>query len=295
MSPDLYELISLAARYLFTLLGLLIVLRAFLWLLSDRAEKHRRLRKLPDAGMVGELVVLSGGPALSEGTVISVPWEGELGSVRSCDIYLPVDGVRRRHLSFSFYPGIGLCLRPFSGCEIRVNDSLLTCRTPEKSFPMTHGAYLRIGSSLLQLRLFAGLDPSGIGTSGDTVSAAAFAGGSSIGSADPGSGGQSMPGSAVPLSNAQIMPASAEPVFFDSPGQPVPVFEGAPSPDKANREPMIPVGPVDDHETAVRETVIFENPADPEPAEQAAATESTPSLPGIRKRRRDRWEADWSD
>ena len=146
---------------------------------------------------------------------------------------------------------------------------------------MSHGASLGIGPVLLQLRLFAGLDPSGIGTSGDAASAA------------PVSGGQIMSGN-VPMSGAQIMPGSAEPVWFDIQGQPIPGFPGSVSPEGTDQEPMIPAGSAE-HEPPVREPVIFESPAAPEPAGLDASTERTPSLPGTRKRRRDRWEADWSD
>ena len=159
MSADLYEVISLAARYFFALLGVLIVLRAYAWLLSDRNEKHRRLRELPDAGMVGELVVLSGSD-LPEGTGISLPREGVLGSVRSCDLFLPASGVRRKHLSFSFQPGLGLLVHPFSGCEVFVNDMRVSCRGKDSEVPMGHGSFLRVGSALLRLRLYAGMDPS---------------------------------------------------------------------------------------------------------------------------------------
>lgn len=158
MSADLYEVLSLAARYFFTLLGVLIVLRAYAWLFSDRKEKHRRLRELPDAGMVGELIVLSGSD-LPEGAGIPLPREGVLGSVRSCDLYLPADGVRRKHLSFSFQPGLGLLVRPFRGCEVFVNDVRVPCGGRDREAPLAHGSFLRVGSALLRLRLFAGMDP----------------------------------------------------------------------------------------------------------------------------------------
>ena len=78
MSSELYEVLSLAARYLFALLGVLIVLRSFFWLLSERAERRRTVRRMPWSGTVGELVVVSGSRDLPEGTVIPVPWEGIL-------------------------------------------------------------------------------------------------------------------------------------------------------------------------------------------------------------------------
>ena len=158
VSSDLYEVLSLAARYLFALLGVLIVLRSFIWLMHDRAERRLRLRNLPDAGMIGELTVLAGSADLSPGTVIPVPWEGVMGSVRSCDLYIPCEGIRKQHLSFSFQPGNGLLIHPWNGCEARVNDVLLTCKSRMDEMPMVNGSFLQAGSALLRLRLFAGLN-----------------------------------------------------------------------------------------------------------------------------------------
>ena len=59
MKDEWYTVIALGMRYWFALLGVLIVWRAFHWLRRDRREKHRRLRQLPDAGMVGEFVSLN--------------------------------------------------------------------------------------------------------------------------------------------------------------------------------------------------------------------------------------------
>ena len=160
MSDQLYEVLSLSFRYLFALLGVLIVLRAFFWLLSDRLEKRARLQKIPYAGTIGELVVLSGDRDLPEGQSIPVPWEGILGSVRSADLYVPCEGIRRSHLSFSFEPSHGLLIHPLSGCEVQVNGALLNCHSRPEESPMTHGSFLQVGSALLRLRVFAGLDPS---------------------------------------------------------------------------------------------------------------------------------------
>lgn len=73
------KLFPLAARYWFTFLGVLIVWRSFRWLRKDRRAKHRRLKQLPDAGMVGELVVLTGSEELPAGVALPYPvkvcWE----------------------------------------------------------------------------------------------------------------------------------------------------------------------------------------------------------------------------
>ena len=256
MSSDLYEVLSLAARYLFTLLGVLIVLRAFIWLLSDRAEKRRRLRSLPNAGMVGEMVVLSGGPDLPAGAVIPVPWEGVLGSVRSCDLCIPCPGVRKRHLSFSFHTGRGLLLHPFSGCEASVNQVPLTCGSRESDAPMTHGSLLRIGSVLLRLRLFAGLDPASGWEENPPFP---------VPPPDPGSAGNPPAG----------MAPAAEPAFIPGTWY---EYASDPSTEDPSGTPGLP-----DAAAGAR----------PSPAEENALTQE--EAPSRRGRRSDRWEADWSD
>ena len=158
MSAELYELISLSARYLFILLGALIVLRAFFWLLTDHWERRRRLKSLPYAGMIGEFIVRTG-KDIPVGTVIPVPWEGILGCLRSCDVIIPDSGVRNNHLSFFMEPGSGLVLHPFSGCEAYLNGQKIHCRTTENESIMKQDAVLQVGSVLLQLRLFSGLRP----------------------------------------------------------------------------------------------------------------------------------------
>lgn len=158
MPENIYEIISLGARYWFAFLGVLIVWRAFRWLRKDRKANHRRLRQLPDAGMIGEMVVLQGSDELPEGTAIPVPRAGVLGFVRSCDIVVPVDGVAARHLDFTFQDGVGLLLFPLHGAVCYVDDTELTHRSKTKKYPMCHGSRLQVGDAVLRLRLFAGLD-----------------------------------------------------------------------------------------------------------------------------------------
>ena len=158
MPENIYEIISLAARYWFALLGVVIVWRAFRWLRKDRKANHRRLRQLPDAGMIGEMVVLEGSDELIEGTAIPVPREGVMGFVRGCDVVVPVNGVAAKHLDFSFQDGKGLLLFPLRGAVCYVDDVELTHRSNTKKHPMCHGSRLQVGEAVLRLRLFAGLD-----------------------------------------------------------------------------------------------------------------------------------------
>ena len=158
MPEKYYEILSLGFRYWFTLLGVLIVWRSFRWLRHDRAEKHRRIRQLPDAGTIGEMVVLEGNDELPEGTTIPVPWEGVLGFVRICDMVLPVSGVARQHADFSFRNGDGLMVVPRHGCVVEIDGEKITGRKAAKVHTMHHGSCLRIGEALLRLRVFMGLE-----------------------------------------------------------------------------------------------------------------------------------------
>ena len=279
MSSDLYEVVSLAARYLFTLLGVLIVLRSFAWLLKDRSEKHRRLRSLPDAGRIGEFVVLSGSRELPEGSVVPVSWEGVLGSVRSCDVCVPCAGVRKRHLSYSFQPGTGLLIRPLSGCEAAVNDSVLNCHTRESRFPMTNGSFLRAGSAVLRLRLFSALDP-GAGTDrpadGYAAGAPAFTG--PVPPVPP-DGGAGYPPYGVPYppqapdDPSRVFPVPPEPLFIPPERDACPGYP--PDPAAGGPDEVIPPSP------------------DTEPADPEGSGTKPQTAP--RRRRSERWEADWSE
>lgn len=158
MPENVYEILSLGMRYWFVFLGLLIVWRSFRWLRKDRKARHRRLRQLPDAGMIGEMVVLQGSDELPEGTCIPVPRSGVLGFLRSCDIIVPVSGVAKQHLDFVFQDGKGLLVFPLRGVTCCVNDVELDHRSKTKRHPLGHGSILQVGDAVLRLRLFAGLD-----------------------------------------------------------------------------------------------------------------------------------------
>lgn len=93
MPSQIYEILSLMMRYWFAALGVLIVLRAFWWLWKDHRSREKKRRSLPDAGSIGEFVVESDCAALPQDTLLPVPADGTLGSVRSCDIVVPARGV----------------------------------------------------------------------------------------------------------------------------------------------------------------------------------------------------------
>ena len=158
VSPEIWNVLFLLSRWLFVILAVVILLSALGWLASDRRTRKERLRALPGAGTVGELVVLSGSERLPAQTWFPVPREGVLGSVRSCDLVVPGTGIRSCHLDFRWQDGVGLLLYPRSGCEAWVNGVPLNCRSDAFSCPMTHGMCLQVGEVILQLQLFAAMD-----------------------------------------------------------------------------------------------------------------------------------------
>ena len=156
MPAQAYEILALGARYWFAFLGVVIVWRSFMWLRKDAKIRRKRLRQLPDAGLVGELVVLAGSEALPPGTVIPLPREGTLGSIRSCDVSIPCPKVAARHGDFRFIDGKGLILTPVPHLSFVVDG-----KEPDphqREWVMHHGSRLVIGDALLRMRLFMGLE-----------------------------------------------------------------------------------------------------------------------------------------
>ena len=158
LDPKFYEVLSLAMRYFFTFFGVMIVWRAFSWLRKDRKATHRRLRQLPDAGTIGIFTVEQGSKQLKAGEAIPVPHEGVLGYLRTCDVVVPVIGVARRHLEFSFVDGKGLYIFPRRGCEAVVDGFPIANRRDAQAHPMQHGSTLEVGQAVLRLGVFAGLN-----------------------------------------------------------------------------------------------------------------------------------------
>lgn len=110
MSQNAYELIALGARYLFTALMALIVVRAWRNTAIDsrRAQTLRRLS--PQTGISGELLVLDGGELARRGMRYPLILEGLMGSARRADLRIRHSSIRRSHADFQLTPE-GLSLR----------------------------------------------------------------------------------------------------------------------------------------------------------------------------------------
>ena len=157
-SEDVWRVVFIVSRYLFPILALALVLLILFWVLDESRLRHEKAGNLPGFGTVGELIVLSGSRDLDTNTWFPVPREGVLGSVRSCDLVIPCPGVHTKHLDFAWEDGLGLLIRPRSGCEALVNGFPVTCRTKASDYPLQHGSVLQVGSAVLRLHLYAALD-----------------------------------------------------------------------------------------------------------------------------------------
>ena len=158
--PDrVYEVLAQAARYWFLFWMALIAWRSWRWYRKDRRAARKRLKLLPDAGFVGEMVVVDGGEDVARGTVYQVPVEGTLGTARTNDLCVQADGVERRHLWFRFDEGRGLLIEPFAKCAVNVDGGEYQGR--RHPLYMAHGSWLMVGGVQMRLRMFAGFESAG--------------------------------------------------------------------------------------------------------------------------------------
>lgn len=147
MSGEAYELLAMLMRYIFVIIGIVILFRAYRWMRKDARAYQREMRTLPDAGLVGEIVDMQTGESQP------LPREGVIGSARDCDIRLKYPGVKRRHALFSFEEGKGVCFVPRHRGVLMADGQQVAGRCHA-----LHGTQLKMGDAVMRVRLFAGLD-----------------------------------------------------------------------------------------------------------------------------------------
>ena len=263
VSPEIYRVLVPAARWLFAFFALMLLFFAFSWLHSERKKRRELFRSLPEAGHIGELVVISGSSRLPVDTWFPVPREGVLGSLRSCDLVVPCPGVRGRHLSFSWQDGTGLIIRPYAGCEVFV-DGVPLAAAGRRDLPvMLHGSCLQVGSTVLRLQLLSALEHTN-----RPFTAAAPA-------------GYAVPEAAPPFPDVPLPQEPALP----------PVDSSAPYPAVPPYPPEIPAGPYPDGGLSAGEQADARDPAGTSaPAEHPPVPQDAP-----RRRRADRWKEDFGE
>jgi hypothetical protein len=147
VSVNAYELLSLAMRYVFAGLMVLIVIRAWRITFIDnrRANKLRRLS--PDTGIIGEMMVVNGSEKARPGMHYPVTLEGTIGSARRSDIRIRHSTVKGRHAIYQMTDE-GLFVRGHAHSRIRDGHGRLA-----RQLVLHDGEILRIGEVALMLVL----------------------------------------------------------------------------------------------------------------------------------------------
>ncbi len=156
MPAEIYEIAALAARFWFLFLMVMIVWHSYRWYARDRRLRKKRLKDLPDAGYIGEFVVMESTGSLKQGDVLAVPFEGTLGLLRNNDVYVEAEGVAPRHLWFRYDREQGLRMLPLDGNEFTVDHTPIG-DAPEGLY-VVHGSRLYVGRCQLRLRMFEGYE-----------------------------------------------------------------------------------------------------------------------------------------
>ena len=151
MTQAWVQVLSLLFGYVSAAIILLIVLLALRKYASDRALWRRVRRELPQAGAVGQLVVLDGGRRLRLGEEISVPYEGTMGASHSCDVCIPARKVHMRS-AFFWMENDGLHMVALHRDGFLADDVPVE---PGDEAVLRHGAVLRVGEARLSLSLYS--------------------------------------------------------------------------------------------------------------------------------------------
>lgn len=151
MTQAWVQVLSLLFGYVSAAIILLIVLLALRKYASDRALWRRVRRELPQAGAVGQLVVLGGGRRLSAGEEIPVPYEGTMGASHSCDVCIPARKVHMRS-AFFWMENDGLHMVALHRDGFLADDVPVE---PGDEAVLRDGAVLRVGEARLSLSLYS--------------------------------------------------------------------------------------------------------------------------------------------
>ena len=190
MPSDIYAVVASVARFWFLFLIVIIVRRSYSWLRKDGLARRKRVRSLPDAGYIGELMLITGE---SNGVSFLVPREGVIGSLRICDVVVTEEGVAGKHAAFYYQRDVGLFVEPYYKESVFVDGE--PCVRRGKPLLMLHGSQLKIGSAVLRMCFFVGIKthsvktiPSLVEDDEQLIEETSF--GNESASAEPGVGGK---------------------------------------------------------------------------------------------------------
>lgn len=145
MSQAWYEVVALAARYVFLALAVNIVWLG--WRSHRRAARESARWRSGEGARIGELRVTEDGAGKLVGRTYGLTMEGILGSSRACDVRVKHRTVRRKHLHFEQRQGC-LMLTPLGGADMEI--------APARGGPnlLYDGDELRIGALSLVMTFY---------------------------------------------------------------------------------------------------------------------------------------------
>ncbi len=117
MSNDTYELLSLAARYWFTAVALMIVFRAWRLTITDNRRAKILRDWAPETSRIGEILIMSGEGSAKKGKRYPLMREAILGRSRNSDICLSAKSIHKQHLYFEEREG-GVLVRPMQAADL---------------------------------------------------------------------------------------------------------------------------------------------------------------------------------
>ena len=143
MPEATYEILALLMRYVFAVLGVLICLMAYRWLMREHRIHRKERRQLPLAGQIGVLEFADTGDRLP------LNQEGLAGAGGSCDVVIRRKGLRKKHFTYRFQPRRGVEIIPCRGARVTVNG-----QKAQAGHYALSGALIEAGDVTLRLRLY---------------------------------------------------------------------------------------------------------------------------------------------
>jgi len=154
MSSETYEILALAARYLFIAVAALILVRSWWATIRDNQNAQYRRNWCGGTGYIGELVVTGDdsrkgkrGKGL-KGARFPVPQAGMLGSGKMADIRIKHSDVRGRHIWMEYSDGMLRLTKV--GRRTKISAPILS----DGTHVLKQGDRLNIGSLHMTLNVF---------------------------------------------------------------------------------------------------------------------------------------------
>lgn len=120
MREELYSILAMGMRYVFSGLALIIVFRAWRITVVDNRRANILRMIMPDVASVGEFIA-KGEIKKRRRKRYLLPREGVLGASGGADVSIKHPDVKRKHAFFELREG-GLLIRPLKGARITLEN-----------------------------------------------------------------------------------------------------------------------------------------------------------------------------